>query len=144
MRIPNIKIKFFLTGVAGKYVDLDKITSSLNIKPDSARTLEDWPDAIKNPKTPLPIELQSRYVWSFYIDYVESMSVNEQLEKLENSLSDKIGIINELQKEFSLTVTVEVVIQADSDNRPEMFLTNDIITFLSALNAELGFDMYID
>ena len=49
----------------GKQLVLAEITERLRIIPTNTRTPDDWPDIIKNPKTELPEEFKTRYIWLF-------------------------------------------------------------------------------
>lgn len=40
------------------------------IMPTRVRTLDDWPEAIKNSKTELPDELKPHYVWQDYLFFL--------------------------------------------------------------------------
>ncbi|MDR1113010.1 MAG: DUF4279 domain-containing protein [Bacteroidales bacterium] len=139
---PKIKINFNLIG---KNVDLDDITEQLGILPSSKRTLDDWPDCIKDNISKLPEELWPRYIWELIIDYEPSRTVRQQLNQLMNHLQEKIQIINELREKYALRIGVEVIIIImESGNQPEMFLPRDVVEFLASIHADIGFDMYID
>ena len=132
--------------LSGRNVNLDEITDKLGIIPCQVRTLDDWPEAIKNPKNELPDELKPRYIWQVDIGYEVSRLVRDRFEVILNLLTDKIDIINELKKQFSLKASFTVGIHAQHDqcNMPEMFLTQEIIAYAASIGADIGFDMYLD
>ena len=101
-RNPEISVCFILSG---KNVDLNEITTRLNIATSLTRTLDDWPDAIKNPKIKLPDELKPRYDWEFGIEYENNLIVKDRFNVLLEFLKGKECIINELKKQFSLETT---------------------------------------
>ncbi|ECB9722046.1 DUF4279 domain-containing protein [Listeria monocytogenes] len=67
-----------------------------------------------------------------------------QFEKLIRQLQGKRNIINSLCNDLNLKVTFTVVINMENEAGPELVLTKEIIGFVSAINAEVGFDIYVD
>lgn len=59
-------------------------------------------------------------------------------------LQGKERLINELCERFELTASFTVVVEMEAGDAPELVLTKDIILFIAAINAEVGFDLYID
>lgn len=143
MQNSEIKITFCLEG---KEVELNEISKCLDVIPSRIRTPNDWPDAIKNPKTELPDELKPRYTWEFEIGYEKCKLVQCKFEKMIEVLKGKETAIIELKEKFALSVGFVVSIHAQHDqcNMPEIFLTQDIISFTAAIGADIGFDMYLD
>jgi hypothetical protein len=137
-KLPTIEIVFCLTG--DEFLEKD-ISNKLGITPDEFRTRENWPDAIKNNKD-LPDYLRPRTVWSIGVkghDY----AVSNQFEKMMNLLKGKERIINEIEKKLSLIPMFTIVIHMNVGGGPEMLLPKEVINFVSLLNAEIGFDIYI-
>jgi len=141
----EINITFYMVGKFGMEVDFNEISKCLNLTPTGARTPEDWPEAIKYPKNELPDELKPRYQWEFSLQYKECKAVSIRFEKMLEVLWNKEEIINELKKRFKLDTGFIVSIQAQHDqgNLPEVFLTQEIITFTALIGADIGFDMYL-
>ncbi|EAD9073695.1 DUF4279 domain-containing protein [Listeria monocytogenes] len=50
-------------------------------------------------------------------------------------------MINNLCNDLNLKVTFTVVINMENEAGPELVLTKEIIGFVSAINAEVGFDI---
>ena len=146
MQVPEIKVSFSLTGMFGIEVNLDKITKEMSIEPTDARTPDDWPEAIKNPKTELPDELKPHYVWHFDVGYESGNLVRDRFDVMLRFLAGKKDIINDLKKQFSLSASFTIGIHAQHDpcNMPELFLTQEIVAFAASIGADIGFDMYLD
>ena len=140
---PKINVTFCLVG---KEADLSDISKCLNLVPSRTRTPDDWPEAIKNPKTKLPDYLQPRYSWVFDMKYEICNAVRLQFEKMHAILNGKVEIINKLKEKYTLEASFEIGIHAQHDqcNMPEVFLTHEIIAFAASIGADIGFDMYLD
>ncbi len=67
-----------------------------------------------------------------------------QFEKIMKLLLGKEIIIKEICSIYNLDTFFEINIFMENGDRPEMILTKDIISFLASINAEVGFDLYID
>ena len=143
---PEIRVLFSLIGKFGVDVNLDKITKEMCIKPTKTRTPDDWPEAIKNPKTELSDEFRPHYVWQIDIGYESDKFVRDRFGIMLRLLTKKIGIINDLKNQFSLraSFTIGIHAQHDQHNMPEVFLTQEIVTFAASIGADIGFDMYLD
>jgi len=89
----EINVCFILEG---KNIDLNEITKRLSIIPSRIRTLEDWPDAIKNPKFDLPDELKPRFVWTLDVGWENSQLVRNRFDTMLELLKEKECVINEL------------------------------------------------
>jgi hypothetical protein len=140
---PEISISFILSG---KSMNLSEITEQLNITPTRVRTLNDWPESIKNPKAELPDDLKPCYIWRLDLGYENCQLVRDRFDIVLNLLKEKESVINRLKKRFSLEISFSVGIHAQHDqhNMPEIFLTQDIIAFVASIKASIGFDMYLD
>ena len=79
------------------------------------------------------------------MQYKECKTVSIRFEELLETLRGKEKIINELKERFALKASFVVGIHAQHDqcNLPEVFLTQEIITFVALIGAEIGFDMYL-
>ena len=130
----------------GKNIELSEISDRLGIIPSKIRTPDDWPEAIKNPKVELPDYLKPRYTWDLELGYKKGNLVEERFDEMLDILRGKENIINELKKKFKLNIVFVVGIHAqhDSCNMPDIFLTQDIISFVASIGANITFDMYLD
>lgn len=140
MRIPKIRATF---GLVSKNFSIDYVSQELGIQPDWSRTIDGWPDVIKN-NSDLPEELKPRTIWEIETTKDECWAVEIQLEKLINRLEGKVDVIQRLSRELNLQAHFVVVVDMLVGDHPEMVLSKETVAFMSAVNAGIGFDMYID
>ena len=140
---PEIKISLSLVGQSGEILDLDELTKHLDIMPTKTRTLDDWPETIKQPKIELPDWLRPRCVWKVELEYEECLAVHFRFEEMVSILRGKEKAINLLSKELHLKAYFTVAIAAHHDRMPDMSLTKENIEFIASIGAEVGFDMYL-
>lgn len=140
MRIPKIRAKF---GLESKDFSIDYVSHELGIQPDWSRTFDGWPDVITNNPN-LPEDLKPRTIWSMQTTKDECWAVEIQLVKLINRLDGKVDIIQKLSRELNLQAYFVVVVDMLVGDHPEMVLSKEIVAFMSSVNAEISFDMYID
>jgi len=139
-KLPKVKVAFILEG---KDFDVDKITERLKVPPTSVRSKNDWPDAIKNLPENYPDNLKPRVNWILETEKEICDSVQKQFEKITKKLVGKEEIIKNLCLQYNLETGFTIVIDMEEMNRPELFLTKEIISFAASINAEIGFDLYI-
>ncbi|EAG1285184.1 DUF4279 domain-containing protein [Listeria monocytogenes] len=53
-------------------------------------------------------------------------------------------MINNLCNDLNLKAIFTVVINTENGDDSELVLTKEIISFISTINAEVGFDIYVD
>ena len=135
---PKIRAGIHFTGDS---FSIDYVSHKLGVPASQWRAKEDWPDAIKN-NPDLPEEYRPRTVWCLDTQKEESVAVCWQVEKIIEQLHGKEEIIKQLCTELNLRVSFTVTINMQIGNGPEMYLTREIIAFLAAINADIGFDMY--
>lgn len=123
--------------MAGNNVNLDILTEKLNLQPTRIRKKNEWPQASI-------IAGIAQDVWELQMGKEECRAVSIQLDKLQDSLYSKVEIIKELSKKYLLETSITVVIEMETGDGPEMVLSKENIAFLSSINAEIGFDLYID
>lgn len=49
-----------------------------------------------------------------------------------------------MSKKYALELSVTIVVEMEVGSGPELVLTKENIAFLALVNAEVGFDLYID
>lgn len=82
--------------------------------------------------------------WEYRTKIRKIREISEPLSRLQNFLADKIDIINELGRRYSLETYIIVMIRTDVYNMSELFLSEENMEFLSRLSAGIQFDMHID
>jgi len=129
-KLPQVRVSFFL---AGNEFNLDDVTKKMNIMPTNTREKKDC-----------PVKQFAYTTWSLRTGKESCKAVSAQFEKIMKLLSGKETIINEISNTYDIKVIFEIGIFMANGDRPEMVLTKEIILFLAAINAEVGFDLYID
>jgi len=130
MSEPKIKVSFCL---AGDNDNLDEITKLMEINPTKQRKKEDC-----------PIMQFALTTWNLSTEKEYCKAVYWQFDKVLEKLKGKEEIINEICKKYNFEASFTVVVEMLVGNGPELVLTRDIISFASSINAEIGFDLYID
>lgn len=129
-----IKIKFF---IKGGDLNFDEITKKLDITPNKVRKKEEFPSVVINMGGATDL-------WMFCIEDSDCKAISKQLDKMQCLFMSKMGSINELREEYSFKISIEVVIKSKCGEQPEILLSTENIKFLADLNADIGFDLYID
>lgn len=132
--LPKVQIAFYITGDNLKF---DVLTERLALQPTRVRKKEEWPK-------PSILAGIAEDTWEYRTDKEECQAISAQFDKLRGLLSDKIDAINEMKRQYSLEITITVIVETKVKYMPVMFLSKENINFLSQINAELGFDMYRD
>lgn len=121
----------------GDDVELNAITEELNLLPTKMRKRDEWPHASI-------VAGLARDTWELQTEKEECKAVSIQMNKLQSVLLPKVDVINKLVKKYLLEISVTVVIEMEAGDGPEVVLAKENIDFLSSINAEVGFDLYID
>ena len=130
MSIPKIRIDFWITG---DLFEPREVSEILQIEPTKIRRKEEYP----LPQTALTS-------WKLSTKKEECKAVCWQFEKLIKLLKGKEKLIIGMCEQYKLTASFTVVVEMEAGDSPELVLTKDIILFIAAINAEVGFDLYID
>ncbi|MGN9163744.1 DUF4279 domain-containing protein [Tissierellaceae bacterium HCP3S3_D8] len=128
--LPKIRVSFYLSG---DMLNTDNVTKRINIIPTETRQKEDFP--IK--------EFGSNY-WLLETKKESCKAVSWQFDKILEKLHEKEEIINQICKEYDAETGFVVTVFMENGDGPELVLTREIISFLASINAEVGFDLYID
>ncbi|MBC1317287.1 DUF4279 domain-containing protein [Listeria booriae] len=128
--LPKVRAGFYLVG---DDFDLDYVTKKLYVSPTSTRTKNDF-----------PVSRMAHTSWELETEKEFCNAVCWQIEKLLDKLRGKENIISELCNELNLEAIFTIVVNMESGDGPELVLTKEIVSFIGAVNAEIGFDLYID
>lgn len=128
--LPQIRVSFFFSG---DEFDIDDVTTKMNIIPTETRKKKDF-----------PIAEFAHTEWVLDTEKESCKSVSLQFEKLIKLLNRKEIIINQICKDYNIEAGFSIMILMENGDGPEMVLTKEIISFLASINAEVGFDLYID
>jgi hypothetical protein len=131
--IPTLKTKFY---IAGDNVNLDMISKALEIEATEKKKKSDWPLTSINAGI-------AEDLWMLYFEKEECTAISIQVDKMEDILSSKVSVLNDLCRNNQLNVTMEIVVEMVVGEGPEFVLTRRNISFLNAINCEIGYDLYV-
>ena len=121
--------------ICGENFEPDYITKQLNIIPCETYLKG---DLVKNGKI-----VRKETSWSISTDYEDSYDINEQLEKISDLLNRKTETLLKLKQELSVDILFMITVKIKNNETPAMYLKKPFIHFLSILDAEIGFDVYV-
>ncbi|PEP28199.1 hypothetical protein COL77_24900 [Bacillus wiedmannii] len=128
----------------GNIFPVEAITNALSIEP--TRTYKKG-DVIAKRDNPNLVSTKTLYRketnWNFSTGYQESYDINNQLQVILKSLEGKTEQLKHLKKKYSLEFLFMVVMQVENNESPAMYLQKNIIDFVSSIQTEIHFDLYI-
>lgn len=130
--MPLISVEFYMTSDS---TDLESITNALGLVPTRTRKKQDWPQGTIDAGMACDL-------WEISIEQETSKSVDAQCKKLMDILRGKEEIIKSLCNRYNMETHFEVVIHMKSTETPAIYLEKESISFLAAINADIGFDVY--
>lgn len=131
---PKVKVSFYLSG---DDVDLNVLTEEIGIIPTKVRKKTDWPQV----SISMGIAKDS---WLLETEKEECKAISNQFDKLCKILFPKADVILSLSEKYLLEASVTIVVEMEVGNGPELVLSKENVAFLSLINAEIGFDLYIE
>lgn len=130
--LPLISVGFCITSDSA---DLEKISEVLKLTPSRSRRKDEWPQA----SIKAGIACDS---WEINTEKITSMSVDAECNKMIDILKGKEEVIQSLSTELNMRMHFEVVIHMNTNKTPVISLGDATISFLAAINADIGFDVY--
>lgn len=127
----NTSNNYLYFSLKGDFLHVDELTSKLGIQPTS----------VQMKSHPVP-KLTS---WKYQIDLGNEIDFETPLETLIDLLEPKTKTIIQLKQSFGLTSKLQLVIDIDFNPKvstPYFGLNKKIISFLSATETEIDFDLY--
>ena len=131
---PKVKVSSYMSG---DDVDLDALTKQIGIKPTKVRKKAEWPQV----SVSMGI---AKDAWLLETEKEECKEVSVQLDKLQKFLFPKIDVILALREKYFLETSITIVVEMEAGDGPELVLTKDNIAFLALIDAEIGFDLYLE
>jgi hypothetical protein len=131
----NVEISICFTTYDDNF-NFIKLTEALDIMPSKVRKRLDFPAQSINSGI-------ATNEWVMSIRKENCSSVSEILDQVQQIFNNKEYLIIELCKRYDLSITVSIVIDMEEGNGPEIVLSKENIKFLSNIDAEVGFDVYI-
>ena len=139
--LPTIRVDFTITG---EKFDLDRLTETLGLCPSRSKTKNEWPEIIVESQDGRYNYCCTNMLWEFSTERRRCKEVRFMFEEMMSHLQGKEFWINEFCKENKLTASFNVSITMNNPYRPDIFLTKEVVDFIHALEADVGFDLYID
>lgn len=132
MQKTNVKVEF---RIIGDDFNPNTITEKLLIKPN-----EFWVrgEKIKNKN------ITRKYnCWVVGTGYEESNDINHQLQKISKLIKNKKNDLKKLKDIYDLIYRFDIIINIENNEKPAVYLNNDIIELANDIKAEFDFDLYI-
>ena len=130
----KVRVSLYLTGDS---VPFEYLTEQLGVLPFLTRKKQDWP----HPSVLAGVAVDT---WEYRTTKENALSISAQLDKVEQIFGGKVETIQTLLERYSLKCNIVILVEAECSNFPEMVLSEENISFLAAIKAELGFDLYIE
>jgi len=128
----KFKLIFSIYGLDFKPLDFSK---DINIEPTKYWLIG---DSVKG-RTNI---IRKETAWEFEIDFLETLYLNDILDKFLDKFASKSDIISSFIKNNNLESKIEVVLEIYNYQTPSIFLNKELILFLSKINGEFDLDMY--
>ena len=129
-KLPRVRVDFY---ISGDDFDIDVITNEIGIKPTKTRK-----------KSECPVVATALTYWRLSTEDNECKVISWQMEKLIKLLDGKEAIITNICNRLNLEASFTIVVEMENGDGPELVLDKHILKFLSCIDAEIGFDLYID
>lgn len=91
-----------------------------------------------------PLILRKETSWTIDTGYQVSLDVSNQLQQIINQLKNKVSIINEIKKTYSLKCKFFIILQIENGDTPGLYLDNKQIEFANSIKAEFDIDLYVN
>lgn len=117
-------------------VDFENISNKLQISPTLTRRKSDFP--IQSVKAGY-----AGNEWLYEIRK-ECDVISTVIDEMQGAFEKNIDILRELCCLYCLEVSVDIIIHTVGGYLPEIILKDNNIKFFSDINADVGFDIYID
>jgi hypothetical protein len=116
----------------GKSIELDDITSILQINPTQTKKREEY--RIQN-----EFALDS---WVFSLKEMNCTDIEHLFKKTIEIFGEKTKEINDICEKFNCEVNVTLVVHMEQYSVPYLNLSKETINFLSTIKTNLTFDIY--
>ncbi len=128
----EVMVDFWMTG---ETFNTGKITESLGVTPTKL--------SIKGEPNRVTHESNKLTTWLVSTGYEESKDINDQLVKIYDLFKDKLHVLNNIRREYSVDFGICIVIKIENEETPAMIINHWLIDFAHEIKAEIEFDLYI-
>lgn len=122
--------------IFGDSLPVEAFTNEIGITPTESYHIGE--EYIRGEKT------RHRYtsIWNFSSGVLETDNVTEQLDKVIDTLSPYVGVINKYKKEYNLECMLYIVLNYSEYQTPGLQLKMNHIRFAENVEAEFDIDIY--
>jgi hypothetical protein len=121
--------------ISGEKFSPDEITMLLGISPTETR--------IKGNTITVKNIINKSTIWLYSTGYKESLDVDIQLKQIVDVFSEKIPILKDIKTRFNVKMGICVVIKVENKEPPAMSFRHWFLKFLTDIDADVDFDMYV-
>lgn len=132
MKKTTVMVEF---AIFGDDFSPDAVTEKLSTKPTQC-----W---MKGEPIRDTVIVRKETNWSISTGYEESWDINDQLKKLVEFMETKRSDLKELKRIYNLEYKFFIVINVENNEKPAIYLENDMIEFANDIKAWFDFDLYI-
>lgn len=127
----KINIEF---SIKGENINPVEITKIIGLSPNRFYSRG---DQIKN--KPM---FRDHSLWEIETGFQLSFDINNQLKPMIDMLNDKKDIIKNLTIQYDVVISFIVVINFINQDKPAIYLSKEVISFLNEIGADIQFDYY--
>lgn len=82
--------------------------------------------------------------WVFSTGVEETLDINTQLKKIEQTLLPKLDKLHWLKNQYDLDFSLDIVIIIENESPPAIYFENSILNLVSNIEARIDIDTYIN
>lgn len=127
----KINIEF---SIKGENINPVEITKIIGLSPNRFYSRG---DQIKNK----PI-FRDHSLWEIETGFQLSFDINNQLKPMIDMLNDKKDVIKNLTIQYDVVISFIIVIYFINQDKPAIYLSKEVISFLNEIGADIQFDYY--
>ncbi len=123
--------------------DIQQFTAELGVEPSRTRGLLDWPAHIINGKNS-PEGVGPCCKWEISAEKQECYDIEIPIRELMSKFEGKEEKLRTLCDKYNLDCEMVIVVTDSSNKMPRLYLSKDIVAFLSKIGASINFDWYLE
>jgi len=121
--------------IYGDSFEPSSVTDFLDIQPTQTYTKGEPTQSGKN--------MRKETCWSISTGYQESDNINHQLEQIMRLLREKTEELKKIRQSLAVEMLFMFVVKIENGEPAAMYFGKEFLHFASAIDAEVGFDVYI-
>lgn len=136
----QFNIKF---SIKGKDFNPDDFTLYLNMIPSNQYKKGEEIPLSKNLIRIKSKLLREESAWVYETKFIKTLHFDEVSLAFLSELNDKLEKIIDYSNRNNVTINVDVIVEIAEDEIPSLLIPKEMIRFLSKLNTEIDFDIYL-